>query len=150
MSNFAKQTVVTNPKNGLVVTKFDKNGKTYGTVRVDESFIAVENGYSSLKRRTAFITLGHDVLDFLEPLIKADAPYPLEGKIVVTESFEPFYEGQVAKMNPQTEEFIRVDGKLVYRNSDFTTDKNAQDVLIRPSQVSAPSTDAESDEDLIS
>ena len=149
MKNFAKQSVVAHPKTGEVITNFDKNGKTYGTVRVDETFLAVENGYTSMKKRTAFITIGDDVLAFMSPLIKADAPYPLEGKIVVTESFEPFYEGQEAKMNPTTEEFIRVDGKLVYRNSDFTTDLNASDSLLRNS---APSNEVVStdEEDLIS
>ena len=147
MKNHAKQTVVAHPTTNAIVTKFEKNGKTYGTVRVDETLLVVERGYTSMKKRTAFVTLDPAVVEFLEPLVVAGAPYPLEGKIVITESFEPFFEGQVAKMNPSTEEFIRVDGKLVYRNSDFTTDLEQRDVLL---YASATAPTEQSDEELIS
>ena len=69
----------------------------------------------------------------LLPFLKEGLPYPLEGKVVVKESFEPQWDNHVPKINPTTEDYVKVDGKLVYRSTEFTTDLDAKDVILKSS-----------------
>lgn len=138
MNKFAKQSVIKHPETGDIITTFtkdDANGveQTYGTVRVDETVLMIANGFTSKQSRTAFITLDADALEILSPHIKDGHPYPMEGKIVVKETFTPQWVGHSPKINPTTNENVLVDGKLVYRSSDFSSDMNQSDVLLRDS-----------------
>ncbi len=61
----------------------------------------------------------------------------MEGKIIVKESLEPFYEGQAPKMNPITEEYIYCNGRHIYRTTEFTTNLEAQDQLVQANENSS-------------
>ena len=52
------------------------------------------------------------------------------GKIVRTESRTPLYEGQKAKINPETGDEYFLDGEKVYFKDDWSDDVNAQDTLL--------------------
>ncbi|MCA0933249.1 hypothetical protein LCM02_12370 [Lutimonas saemankumensis] len=130
------QKVVAHPETGEVITyfsKMDSEGveKNYGKVRIDEEVLTLTNGYLSPKRRTAFITLDDAALRILSPYIKEGQPYPMEGKIIITESLEPQYEGQDPKLNPSTGKYITSDGFYIYRSTEFTTNLDAKDKLIQ-------------------
>ena len=132
------QKVVAHPDTGELIalfTKMDVNGeeKTYGKVRIDEETLIVNSGFSSAQKRTAFVTLDDSAIKMLLPFLKEGLPYPLEGKVVVKETFHPQYEGQSPKINPTTEEYIKVDGKLVYRSTEFTTVLDAKDIILKSS-----------------
>jgi len=138
--NFSKQTVVKHPETGAVVsvfTKTDEKGveRTFGTVRIDEVVLVIANGFNSKQSRTAFVTLDEDALSILTPHIKDGQPYPMEGKIAIKETFEPQWLDHKPKLNPTTMENILVDGKLVYRSSDFTSDLKQADVLLKSSNI---------------
>jgi hypothetical protein len=148
MKNFNTQSVVAHPVTKEVFKEFVKDGKTFATVRVDETTMAVTNGFTSMRKRTAFVTLGDDVYGILKPMIVAGQPYPLKGKIVVKEFFEPQWDGHEPKMNPRTEEIISVDGKPVYRTSDFSTDMEQPDVLLYASATATTVDSAEAEADV--
>jgi len=130
------QKVVAHPETGEVITLFtkvDSHGeeKVYGKIRVDDIVLTMNNNFVMQQRRTAFITLAEEAIQVLAPYIKEGKPYPMEGKIIVKESLEPFYEGQTPKVNPSTDEYILVGGQHVYRTTEFTTNLEAKDELLQ-------------------
>lgn len=137
MNGVSNQAVVVNPKTDELITTFqkvdEKSGEelTYGRVRVDETAWVMQGGYQKEVKRTAFITIDAKILNKFAPLIKEGKPYPIPGKIVVLETYEPQWENHVPKINPSTDEYVKANGQLVYRSSEFTTDLNAQDVFLR-------------------
>jgi hypothetical protein len=127
-----KPIVKAHPTTGQVVTYFQsEKGETFGKIRVDQSAPVINNGFLSFANRSAFITMDEETAKKLEPILKEEQPYPIAGKVLVRESTEPFYEGQEAKINPSTEEVITHLGAPVYRDTEFTSDINAQDVLLQ-------------------
>ena len=113
------------------------NGETeeVGTVMVQSKSLANLSGLGGLQTRTAFITLTQDALDFLGDSLRADKPFPVDGKIVIQETLEPYIskagKQQEPKINPSTKEVVTYHGQPVYRNMMFTEDLNAQDVFLR-------------------
>jgi hypothetical protein len=136
MMNVATNVVVAHPETGKVITIFTKADKatgeerTFGRVRLDSESFTVSNGFTSVRKRTAFVVLDSQVLPLIAPHIQAGQPYPIAGKIVVKETLAPQYEGHVPKMDPSTNEYVRVHGMLVYRITEFTTDLNQRDILV--------------------
>lgn len=124
-----KVTVAVNSKNQKVFTPNEtvsKNGKELGFFIVKSSSMNMENGFVVERTKSATLTVEvalAEKLGWKEGTV-------LPGKIVTHESFEPFYEGQECKINPDTKAEVLVDGKKVYRQSRYTDDVNAQDVLI--------------------
>lgn len=123
------------PETGLLINqvKEGKDGKRYGAIRVDEMVMDASEGFLNTRNRTAFIWGEEDKLKAVTAGLKDGDEFPLKGKIVIKESFEPQYEGHEPKINPSTGEVILLDGKKVYRSSKFTTNMSEQDELCRAS-----------------
>lgn len=125
----SKVTVAINSKNEKVFTPNEtqsKNGKSLGFFIVKSSNMIMENGFIVEQVRSATLTVEVALAEKLN--WKAGTQLP--GKIVVHESFDPFYEGQECKINPTTKEPVLIEGKKVYRESRYTDDLSATDLLI--------------------
>ena len=136
-----KNVTVTADKNGVVL--FDTKNPDYKSIRVEG---IVEGGFSNGieqadKKRSTFLRI----------LTANAAKYPagkvILGQIIAVESILPAYEGQTPKMNKSAEEggVVLVDGfgNPIYRNSVFTQDLSATDVIIsHANQLKAVSTSA--------
>ena len=101
--------VVAHPETGAIITPSTKNPE-WGTFRVDAENVSMENGILNLSKRSAFIRGKIEQLNQLG--LKAGQTLP--GKIVKKESFEPFYEGQQAKINPSNGETVLTNGRPSY------------------------------------
>lgn len=137
---FNQNQVVAHPETGEVITRFSKeddkgNIKNYGRIRIDSTSLGITNGFVSLRRRTAFVTLDENALELLSDQIQDGMPYPIEGKVIVKESFVPQWDGHEPKINPVTLEYARIDGKLVYRSTEFTDNLQAEDILLASSEA---------------
>ena len=132
----SKIIVKAHPETGAVVTP-STNNPEWGTVRLDSKETVVNNGIINVSVRSAFVRAKLEVLQSLN--LKAEQPFPLPGKLVVKESFEPFYDGQPAKLNPSTGEQVSVNGKPVYRNVVFSQNMEENDEVIATQQATATS-----------
>lgn len=136
-----KPIVKAHPETGAIVTYFQsEKGETYGKIRVDQRAPVISNGYMSFANRSAFITMDEETAKQMEPLLQEDKPYPIAGKIVVTESLTPFYDGQGPKVNPSTNEVITHNGQPVFRDTDFVLDSDAEDTLLATDRAGVPAT----------
>lgn len=125
----SKVTVAVNSKNGLVFTPSQKpsaDGKSRGFCLVESSVTTMENGFVSTNKRVATLTMETSVWDTLN-WKKGES---LLGRIVVHESYEPFYATQEPKINPTTKAVVLVNGKKVYRQQRYTEDPSVVDALI--------------------
>ena len=129
-----------NPNTGEIVTMktgTDKDGNAIelGTIRVAQVVMSVKNGFINTSTRSAFMTLRPEQLSVLKPLLLKDKPFPIEGKLVITETLEPYVSksGKVqdAKINPTTKAQVLYQGKPVYMNTTFESDMNAKDFFLR-------------------
>jgi|GEM_PF-2074386 len=126
-----KPIVKAHPTTGAIMTYFEsEKGETFGKVRVDQHSPVINNGFLSFANRSAFITMDENTAKKMESILKEDTAYPIEGKVVVRESLEPFYEDQEPKINPSTEEVITHLGAPVYRETQFVFDLEAKDTLL--------------------
>ena len=131
MNNLGKAVVVSHPKTGELITRFKtEKGETFGKIRVDQSTLEISGGFSRFANRSAFITVDEKTADLLEPMLADGQPYPIQGKVVVTEALVPFYPGQEPKTKGAGGEVVLAGGKPVYRDTEFTSDLNKCDVLI--------------------
>lgn len=117
-------TFVKHPDTGKFVTP-NENNSDYGVVRVDSETCTFNKGFLNVEKRTAFVP---GKVSNLEMWVKLGQP---TGKVAVHESFQPFYDNQVAKINPSTGEEVKVDGKPVYRKAFYTEDAADVDILIK-------------------
>lgn len=123
MKNLVKKPVVVkHPETGLVITP-SVNKPEFGTIRIDQEVNVFNNGFFAVQKRTAFV---RGRITDLESLGLKDGS-TLDGKIIRKESFEPFYENQEPKINPQTNEVILTDGRPTYLEFEYTEDKDASD-----------------------
>ncbi|WNH13855.1 hypothetical protein [Thalassobellus suaedae] len=126
-----KPIIKAHPVTGAIVTYFENTeGETFGKVRVDQRAPVINNGFMSFANRSAFITLNELDAKAMEAILIEDAPYPIEGKVVVTESLEPFYEGQEPKRKGTEGEIITHLGAPVYRKTNYVFDLEATDILL--------------------
>jgi hypothetical protein len=130
-----KAIVKSHPETNKVITrKTSKAGNEYGVIRVEQTSFQTVNGFLEPKTRSAFINIAGQHLDKLEKILLEGMEYPSAGRIVRTESFTPFYEGQDPKMKPnEAGEFVEeylVNGKNVYYVDQWNQDASASDVLI--------------------
>lgn len=134
-----KPIVKAHPETGAIVTYFQSaKGETFGKIRLDQRAPVISNGYLAFANRSAFITMDEDTAKEMEPLLKEDMPYPIDGNIVVRESLTPFYDGQEPKINPSTNEVILHNGQPVYRDTDFVIGADAEDVLLATDRADVP------------
>lgn len=117
--------VVAHPETGAIITPSTKNLE-WGTFRVDSENISMENGILNLSKRSAFIRGKIEQLNQLG--LKAGQSLP--GKIVKRESFEPFYEGQPAKINPTTNEVVLTNGRPTYIEFVYSANAESPDVWV--------------------
>ncbi len=148
------QSVVENSESGEVITlftKMDKEGveQTYGRVQIQSVALTLNNGFVSQMKRTAFVTLDSDALELLGDQIKAERPYPMDGKIIVKETLAEQWPGHLPKINPTTGETIEINGHHIYRSTEFTSDLDAQDVIVNPYSVKEPEETVHAEEQLI-
>lgn len=123
MKNLVKKPVVVkHPETGLVITP-SVNKPEFGTIRIDQEVNVFNNGFFAIQKRTAFV---RGRITDLESLGLKDGS-TLDGKIIRKESFEPFYENQEPKINPQTNEVVLTDGRPTYLEFEYTEDKDASD-----------------------
>lgn len=122
--------VAIHPETKLVITK-NENKPEFGTIRLDQAVVSMENGFLNKSKRCAFIA---GKLEDLEAM-GYTAGLVLDGQIVRIESHTPQYEGQNFKINPETQEAVRVDGQLVYFKDTYTEDLSAKDTLLKTSGV---------------
>jgi hypothetical protein len=126
-----KPMVKAHPKTGAIVTYFENSkGETFGKIRVDQRAATINNGFMSFTNRSAFITLNEEDAKAMETIVIVDTPYPIEGKVVITESTDPFYEGQTPKTKGVGGAIITHLGAPVYRNTNYVFDLNAKDTLL--------------------
>jgi len=101
--------------------------------------ITVNNGVISSSKVVAFALIAAVTAEALiESGISSNDEFPVPGKIVVNEYYdtdEDYREGMVAKQyagsHAKAGENVLVNGKEVYRETEFTTDFKAQDSLKR-------------------
>lgn len=126
-----KPLVKAHPTTGAIMTYFEsEKGETFGKVRVDQRSPVINNGFMSFANRSAFITLNEEDAQVMESILQEDNPYPIEGKVVVTESLEPFYEDQEPKTKGADGDVITHLGAPVYRDTQFVFDLEAKDTLL--------------------
>lgn len=123
--------VKAHPVTGKIVTYFENaKGETFGKVRVDQRAPVINNGFMSFANRSAFITYDESTAKEMESILVEDKPYPIAGKVVVTESTEPFFEGQEPKRKGADGEIITHLGAPVYRDTNYVFDLEAKDILL--------------------
>lgn len=126
-----KVQLVKHPETGQLIT-VNPNKPEYGTIRVDSTQVQFTGGFANKVKRTAFV---NGEIETLEAIVSSAQGGWLPGKIQVLESFEPFYAGQTGKVNPETGEELKSGGKTIYRQSIYTQNVNASDVLIQHDAV---------------
>jgi hypothetical protein len=116
--------------------KTDILGNPLGSIRLQQRSRSLNNGsFLNTRNRVAFITAPlAELLALVEQLKMVDGT-EIDGKIVVTESLQPFWPTQTPKINPNTQETIgvTVNGTLhpVYLRMTYTEDMTAKDTYIR-------------------
>lgn len=124
--------------NQLYLQKKDSN---FVSVRLTSSgFTIGASGIANATNKSALLRLrkehlnaflkyaGTSLTDSSNELTK-EMPTTLSGVLQVQESFEPFYEGQSAKINPSTQEVVMMNGKPIYRQTVFLGDAKAPDYV---------------------
>jgi hypothetical protein len=131
MNTLNTPVVVAHPETGKLITRFTTEaGKEYGKIRIDQTELVMSNGFSRFAKRSAFITVEGETADILEGMLTEGNPYPMGGKIVVTESTRPFYPNQTPKTKGAGGEVILSQGHPVYRDTEFTSDMSRADVFL--------------------
>lgn len=131
MNNLGQALVTAHPETGELITRFkNEKGESFGKIRLDSAELVISNGFSRFAKRSAFITVEGSTADILEGMLVEGKPYPMGGKIVLNESVSPFYPGQEPKRKGKDGEIILANGKPVYRNTEFTSDMNRNDVFV--------------------
>ena len=137
MKNSVKKAVVVkHPETGLIITP-SVNKPEIGTIRIDQEVSVFNKGFFAIQKRTAFVR--GRITDLESKNLKDGST--LDGKIIRKESFEPFYENQEPKINPQTNEVVLTDGRPTYLEFEYTEDKNASDHWVAESNEVAETAD---------
>jgi hypothetical protein len=153
MNNSVK---VTANKEGKVFTvntnadgsvRLGKDGKQYGFIRVESTTVDFSGALARVKTQSALKTMSLDdfnkAKDFLTP------GRELPGKIVVRESLEqrPGYQAKMAGSG-ENAQACTLGGAQIYRATEFTSDLNATDELIKHDNVIVGSMIASASESL--
>jgi len=119
------------PETGVLGTEATlSNGNKGAWVRVEQSTVQINNGFIEERKRVAFAF----VPDALKAQIldgkKDGDEFPLEGKIVIKEALQPFYEGQEPKRAGEDGGICVKNGRPIYRQIVFTSNMAEEDELI--------------------
>jgi hypothetical protein len=149
------KTLVVNNKQGDVVTMRSITDKTTGEVREIGNIMVQSTSITGLSKlgrkskRTAFISLEADVLEYLLDELVDGQPFPIDGKIVINETIVPYVKKdgtfQDAKTRGKGGTVMTFQGDPIYRNSFFSENLDETDILLQadPENVDG---DTESDD----
>tara|TARA_R110002020_G_scaffold200054_2_gene402112 strand:+ start:17267 stop:17722 length:456 start_codon:yes stop_codon:yes gene_type:complete len=139
--------IVANPNSGNVVTERmitdkDGNASRLGVIQVQQKALTGTSIVGGVSKRTAFITLNEEALEFVDDYLVDGGVWPQEGRLAIEETLKPWVskdgkKRQDPKINPSTQEVITYQGKPVYRNTFFTTDLNVKDIFLKESKSQA-------------
>ncbi len=145
-----KITIVANPNTGNVITErtmTNKDGSTsvLGVIQLSQKSMTGLSGIGRVSKRTAFVTLGEDALEFMADSLVEGAEFPVAGRLVIEETLKGWVSkdgerSQDPKINPTTKDVITYKGQPVYRNTSFSEDVNAPDVFLKDSPAGSDST----------
>ena len=121
-------------KSKEITDKITGEIKNLHTILVTSSTIG-GGSILSTKRRVGFVTVEDDVYRQLQPHLKLGNKFPVEGKLQIIETLNPYVnskgEPQDAKINPKTGARILHKGLPVYRNTVFTQNLDAKDLFLQ-------------------
>ena len=134
MKNSVK--VTANPANGLVFNSTgvsEKDGKEYGYIRVESKMIDMSGPVATVRTLSALKAISKEAFDASE----LQAGSEIEGKILIKESTtkNPFRANQAAKTQGKDGGVLLFNGLPIYRETEFTTDLSAQDILVKHTAV---------------
>lgn len=123
--------VIANKNSGLVFNSTGisaKDGKEYGWYTVQSTFVDRSGAMDKVTVLTALRSTSADAFN-AAPLAAGEL---LDGKIVVKESTikNPFRTNQEPKRKGKDGGILLFNGLPIYRETEFTTDLNAQNVLV--------------------
>lgn len=99
----------------------------FGTIRLDQESISMENGFLNKLKRSAFI---NGKIEDLK-LLNYKEGQILAGQIIRKESRKIMFDNQNPKINPTTKQIHLIDGQPVYFKDYYTEDMSAKDELIK-------------------
>lgn len=123
--------VIANKTTGLVFNSTGisaKDGKEYGWYTVQSTFVDRSGSMDKVTVLTALRSTSKETFD-KAPLVVGEV---LDGKIVIKESItkNPFRASQEPKRKGKDGGILLFNGQPIYRETEFTTDLNAQNVLV--------------------
>ena len=123
--------VIANKNSGLVFNSTGisvKDGKEYGWYTVQSTFVDRSGAMDKVTVLTALRSTSADAFN-AAPLAAGEL---LDGKIVVKESTikNPFRANQEPKRKGKDGGILLFNGQPIYRETEFTSDLNAQNVLV--------------------
>ena len=126
------------PVTGKAVNPARKNDN-YKTVMLQQKDLSINGTFMGESKKACFLTMSNATFEsFTQKYgeLQPGQEFPITGKLVVTETTVQSAENQKPKINPETQAVITHSGLPVYRNTEFTTDMAAQDVLLRSDNAS--------------
>ena len=117
-----------------IVDKESGEERQVGTVMVEQTTVTGLSKIARIAKRVAFITLEEEVVDLLSPMLVDGGEFPVEGKLVVTETTVPYVKKDGTPQEPKrhggTNEVMMFKGTPIYRNTDFSEIMSTQDTLL--------------------
>lgn len=134
MKNSVK--VTANPANGQVFTSTgvsEKDGKEYGYIRLESKQLDMSGTVATVRTQSALKTISKEAFDASELVAGSEIP----GKILIKESTtkNPFRANQEAKRQGKDGGVLLFNGLPIYRETEFTSDMSAENVLIAHTAV---------------
>jgi len=123
--------VTANPSNGQVFTSTgisEKDGKEYGFIRVESKEIDFSGPVATVRTRSALKAMSKEAFD----ASGLEAGLSISGQIVIKESTtkNPNRTNQLPKTQGKDGGILLYNGLPIYRETEFTTDLSAQNVLV--------------------
>ena len=117
-----------------IVDKESGEERQVGTVMVEQTTVTGLSKIARIAKRVAFITLEEEVVNLLSPMLVDGGEFPVEGKLVVTETTVPYLKKDGTPQEPKrhggTNEVMMFKGTPIYRNTDFSEIMSTQDTLL--------------------
>lgn len=122
--------IVQNSESGELV-QVNQNKPDYASIQFQQTVRTISNGYLNVRKRVAFLASDVNSLnDFIQSVgWKHGDEVP--GRIRVEERREPFYPGQMPKINPTTGNMVMVDDAPVYYQAFWDETGNIEDIIIQ-------------------
>ena len=126
------QVKVIKGQTGMVITPNPKKPEWNFFLVEEVAGLNFQNGFLRGAKKVA-ITVAPQDLVWAQANIKENMFIP--GRIQVTESHSPFYDGQEPKKNPTTNVVVTSNGQPVYQQRRFNQDVNCVDTLLGNDRV---------------